>query len=85
MRAPRRDQHLDGRGAHLAELVDGLELLRLLQAQNLGHFGAQHEPVALFELHPRHVAAERRVAPQHVDQAHPVALEQLHLVDVCAR
>jgi hypothetical protein len=48
----RRDQHLDRRGAHLAELVDGLELLRLLQAQDLGHVGPEDHAVALFQLNP---------------------------------
>jgi hypothetical protein len=78
----RRDQDLHRRGAHLAELVDGLELLRLLQAEDLGHVGPEDHPVARFQLHPGHVPAERGVAPEHVDQAHAVALEQLHLVDV---
>jgi hypothetical protein len=53
-----------------------------LQAQDLGHVGAQDHAVALLQLHLRHVAAERGVAPEHVDQAHAVALEDLHLVDV---
>jgi hypothetical protein len=35
-----------------------------------------------FQFHPGHVPAERGVAPEHVDQAHALALEQLHLVDV---
>jgi hypothetical protein len=48
----RRDQDLDRRGAHLAELVDGLELLRLLQAEDLGHVGPEDHPVAGFQLNP---------------------------------
>ena len=74
-----RDQHLDGFGFDRGQLVDQPDVLALLQAQKLGHFGAQDDPVALGKDHGAQIAAQRGVAAQHVDHPHAIGAEQVDL------
>ena len=60
----RRDQHLDGGGAHRGELVHGLEVPGGLQAQHLGHVGAQHDAVARWQDHARHCRGRSEASPR---------------------
>ncbi len=53
-----------------------------MQAQQLGHLGPQHHPVADLQLHPLQVAPQRQIAADHVDQPHALAPEQLHAQDL---
>ncbi len=82
--AARCDQYLHGRGFHRRDLIDPLELPVFLQAQQFGHAGAQHHPVADLQDHRLEIAAQRKIAAQHVDQSHAFAFEQAHTQHLAA-
>ena len=76
--AARRDQNLDGAGFNRRDLIDPLEAFVTLQAEQFGHLRAQNDAVADLKRHTAQVAAQRLIAPDHVDKAHPLAFEKLH-------
>ena len=73
-----RDENLDGGSLDCRHLVDPAQLAVPLQRQKLGHLGPENDAVAHLERDALEVAAQRLVAPDHVDQTHALALEQLH-------
>ena len=69
------DQRLDHRRPLRADPVDERHRVRVLQAEELLHLGAEHHPVALGERHVGELPPEALLAAQHVDDPHAVALE----------
>ena len=76
----RGNQNLDRRGLDRAHLIQSLQVGIALQGQQFRDLGAKDHAVAGLKRHGAQVAAQRRIAPHHVDQPHTIAFEKL---DVC--